>query len=193
MKNNEERVYNLTDEEIIEKLISDKENAYSNYSNYSNRTDLILESLRRSPEMIMYLPESIKKKKSFYDQVKEVIPEEYLNEGYRYTEVQTIGTKVSAIGKAIADKYQEIDDFYMGRDLSSEDIWVERTIALAFTPLPYIHLVTKGVVGIGKGIASLSEYAREKYRRAQLERMMQDEEEINSSSKDLDSESKNTK
>lgn len=184
MKNNEEKVFNSEEETIIEKLVNDWDGAYENYSNYRNRLDLILEALKRRPEMIVFVPESLREKKSFYNQVKEILPEEDLRDGYRYVEVQTIGTKMANVGQAIADKYQDIDDFYMGRDLSNEDMWIGRTIALAFTPLPYIHLVTKGAVGIGKGIVTLSEYAYDKYQEMQLKKMVnKEEEEVSSKGK----------
>jgi hypothetical protein len=177
MKNNEERVFNSEEEKIIDKLVNDWDDAPKNYWDYVDRVDLILEALKRNPTMIVFVPETLREKRSFYNQVKEILPEEALSAGYRYIEIPTIGNKIAAVGEKIADKYQDIDDFYMGRDLSNEDMWIGRTIALAFTPLPYVHLVTKGVVGIGKGIKTLGEYAYDKYQQIQYEKMFAKEEE----------------
>lgn len=180
MKNKEEKVFSLEDEKIIEKLVNDWNGAFSNYYEYRGRVDLILEALKRRPEMVMFVPESLRKKKSFYDQVKKILPEENLRYAYRDIEEPTTGNTIKSVGQKIANKYQEIDDFYMGRYVDNEDIWIERTIGLAFTPLPYIHLVTKGVVGIGKGVVTLSKFAYDKYKQAQLQKMIEDGEDTDS-------------
>lgn len=75
---------------------------------------------------------------------------------------KTVGTAAEFVADVAKDAYYRVDDLVMGNDTEHNDIWAFRAMALAFTPLPYIHLTIKGGIAAVNGIKSLSEHTRQK-------------------------------
>lgn len=66
---------------------------------------------------------------------------------------------INSLSNTISNYYDYMDEVMFK---SEGDLATERRVAFAFTPLPYVHLVSKGVVFVGSKIKDLSEYSKEK-------------------------------